>query len=275
MERLAFVTTALVVGGTVLWIWNRKRQRLRRDEQQIQEDADTPKQLSPPVPKQLSPPVRGFLVAAIQTDGFGGFIPEDTDADGPPSTDDEEESPDTATWASFRGVRYSTEGSFRQRSNDKVERAQGLKASTSSLPSHLCTPAQHNRKVEERHLESAAPPLGSRTVQMTHRRLKEKDSFETIHEARSVVAPIPPWKPKRADSSAEKPIEQASAPDSAAAAPAASSLLAGSMRASKPPVEAPPPTTTPAAVAGGKRAAKKSSGKSMAGFDALSARTKK
>ena len=144
-------------------------------------------------PKELSPTVNSsYLVASVKPeDGFAGYIPEDTDADGPPSTDEDSEALEDSeisppvltrssrTWCSFRGKKEGREGSFRKRSDEKVERAQIIKASSSSLTSFLCTPAQHNRSVESLHERKLAlepqtpPPAGSRTVMSMPRRLKD------------------------------------------------------------------------------------------------------
>ena len=145
-------------------------------------------------PKELSPTVNSsYLVASVKPeDGFAGYIPEDTDADGPPSTDEEESEPSedseisppvltrsSQTWTSFRGKKAGREGSFRKRSDEKVDRAQMIKASSSSLTSFLCTPAQHNRSVESLHERKLAlepqtpPPAGSRTMTSMHRRFKD------------------------------------------------------------------------------------------------------
>ena len=144
-------------------------------------------------PKELSPTVNSsYLVASVKPeDGFAGYIPEDTDADGPPSTDEDSEALEDSeisppvltrssrTWCSFRGKKEGREGSFRKRSDEKVERAQIIKASSSSLTSFLCTPAQHNRSVESLHERKLAlepqtpPPAGSRTVTSMPRRLKD------------------------------------------------------------------------------------------------------
>lgn len=83
------------------------------------------------------------------------------------------------TWTSFCGKKAGREGSFRKRSDEKVDRAQMIKASSSSLTSFLCTPAQHNRSVESLHERKLAlepqtpPPAGSRTMTSMHRRFKD------------------------------------------------------------------------------------------------------
>lgn len=207
-QQVAAIAAVAVVGVSLLW-WLRRRGRSSAATPQmhgismdvltrkLQMVADTQDAVEPP--SHLEAPVPGFICASVQpAEGFGGFIPEDTDADGPPSTDEEEDDEEdkVESWASFRGKRYAREGSFRQRSEEKVERAQGLKAKSDSLTSILCTPAQHNRKVDENKMDNSAAPLGSRTVVGTHRRLKERPEWaEGGRDARAAaLMPIPAFK---------------------------------------------------------------------------------
>jgi hypothetical protein len=183
----AAATAAVGVGVALYCAWQARARKLAAKE------GGPPAEACPEVvpPKELSPSVNsGYLVASVKPeDGFAGYIPEDTDADGPPSTDEEESEPsvdseisprvDSQTWTSFRGKKEEREGSFRKRSDEKVHRAQMIKASSSSLTSFLCTPAQHNRSVESLHERKLAlepqtpPPAGSRTMTSTHRRFKD------------------------------------------------------------------------------------------------------
>lgn len=186
----AAATAAVGVGGALYCAWQARARKLAAKE------GGPPAEASPEVvpPKELSPSViSGYLVASVKPeDGFAGYIPEDTDADGPPSTDEEESEPSedseisppvltwsSQTWTSFRGKKAGREGSFRKRSDEKVDRAQMIKASSSSLTSFLCTPAQHNRSVESLHDRKLAlepqtpPPAGSRTMTSMHRRFKD------------------------------------------------------------------------------------------------------
>lgn len=120
----------------------------------------------------LAKPVEGFLVAATAAPaGFGGLIPEDAHADGPASTDSEDDdvAQDKTSWSIARRgpnaeVKEVRDSSFRRRSADKVERASGLKAKSSSLASHLVTPAMHNRSVVDYHKAQGTPLIGSRTI---------------------------------------------------------------------------------------------------------------
>ena len=186
----AAATAAVGVGVALYCAWQARARKLAAKE------GGPPAEACPEVepPKELSPSVNsGYLVASVKPeDGFAGYIPEDTDADGPPSTDEEESEPSvdseisppvltrsSQTWTSFRGKKEEREGSFRKRSDEKVHRAQMIKASSSSLTSFLCTPAQHNRSVESLHERKLAlepqtpPPAGSRTMASTHRRFKD------------------------------------------------------------------------------------------------------
>ena len=194
MERrfvsAAAATAAVGVGVALYCAWQARARKLAAKE------GGPPAEASPEVvpPKELSPSViSGYLVASVKPeDGFAGYIPEDTDADGPPSTDEEESEPSedseisppvltrsSQTWTSFRGKKAGREGSFRKRSDEKVDRAQMIKASSLSLTSFLCTPAQHNRSVESLHERKLAlepqtpPPAGSRTMTSMHRRFKD------------------------------------------------------------------------------------------------------
>ena len=183
-------TAAVGVGVALYCAWQARARKLAAKE------GGPPAEASPEVvpPKELSPSViSGYLVASVKPeDGFAGYIPEDTDADGPPSTDEEESEPSedseisppvltrsSQTWTSFRGKKAGREGSFRKRSDEKVDRAQMIKASSLSLTSFLCTPAQHNRSVESLHERKLAlepqtpPPAGSRTMTSMHRRFKD------------------------------------------------------------------------------------------------------
>jgi hypothetical protein len=193
MERrfvsAAAATAAVGVGVALYCAWQARARKLAAKEGEPPTEA-----CSEVVPKELSPSViSGYLVASVKPeDGFAGYIPEDTDADGPPSTDEEESEPSedseisppvltrsSQTWTSFRGKKAGREGSFRKRSDEKVDRAQMIKASSSSLTSFLCTPAQHNRSVESLHERKLAlepqtpPPAGSRTMTSMHRRFKD------------------------------------------------------------------------------------------------------
>jgi hypothetical protein len=186
----AAATAAVGVGVALYCAWQARARKLAAKE------GGPPAEACPEVvpPKELSPSVNsGYLVASVKPeDGFAGYIPEDTDADGPPSTDEEESEPSvdseisppvltrsSQTWTSFRGKKEEREGSFRKRSDEKVHRAQMIKASSSSLTSFICTPAQHNRSVESLHERKLAlepqtpPPAGSRTMASTHRRFKD------------------------------------------------------------------------------------------------------
>lgn len=212
------VAAAVVVGGCTItyWLWKCSEPEPGKVAA-LQCEVDNGDAVQPP--RELSPPVAGFLVAAVKPeDGFAGFIPEDTEADGPPSTDEEEDDDESLkapaesfgrrkpredsfndSWAAFGGKKEAREGSFRKRSAEKEDRAQTIKAKcappgstigrerlprptppglttpapsvlsarlrhpprcaharalpsavrrSSSLASHLCTPQQHNRKVE-------------------------------------------------------------------------------------------------------------------------------
>ena len=159
-------------------------------------------------PTVLSQPAEGYLVATtVPGEGFGGFIPEDAQRDGPSSTDSSEEDDESdKSWVSFRGRREAREGSFRQRTDEKIERAKGLKVQSSSLLSHLCTPSQHNRNVDrllERKLmldPETLPPPGSRTVATSYRRLNAADGKEQrcwdefTRTKRSQLPPIPEFR---------------------------------------------------------------------------------
>jgi len=122
-------------------------------------------------------PVAGFLVAAEPPKpGFGGYIPEDapTGADGPESTDSEDDNGDTVSQSFVigrGGSKNLREASFRQRSEEKVERAATIKIKSRELTSHLITPAMHNRSVADAIARGEQQPMGSRTIATTPRKI--------------------------------------------------------------------------------------------------------
>ena len=150
------VATCVVVGCSVWW-WRKrasartrgwlschKQQTSNGDCNQGGQDAGKPdEQLENAPPKALSPAINGFLVASVTPeDGFGGFIPEDTDKDGPESSDDEDPvgvKSREMSFTSFRGKREVREASFRQRTADKVDRAKSLKAKYAPVSVTLTT----------------------------------------------------------------------------------------------------------------------------------------
>lgn len=131
-------------------------------------------------------PLDGYLVAAVPLEGTSPVAPPapveqpaSADAaadpaaelDGPPSTDSEEDDIVDGQALSFaNGRRAVRESSFRKRSDDKIARA---KIISSSLASHLVTPAIHARRLATAPEEAPepAPPSGSRTVGTTARTL--------------------------------------------------------------------------------------------------------
>jgi len=313
------VAAAVVVGGCTItyWLWKCSEPEPGKVAA-LQCEVDNGDAVQPP--RELSPPVAGFLVAAVKPeDGFAGFIPEDTEADGPPSTDEEEDDDESQkapaesfgrrkpredsfndSWAAFGGKKEAREGSFRKRSAEKEDRAQTIKAKSSSLASHLCTPQQHNRKVEnllEKQLRwdpQTPPPPGSRTVATSHRSLKERPEWASERGAasgkRSVVQPIPEFGHRAAATNARlEPIVQSSPEEeeqSEVLIPAsremeasreAAALLAQGTRATKGSKgsrakadgdnTAQAPSATPPSSAGKKH---KKTGKSLGGFDSIS-----
>jgi len=280
-----------VVACTVAWWRRRRRRSIEVAPPSLDLDSvckklkalDDPDATEPP--QQLSPPVDGFLVAAVQPEeGFGGFIPEDTDAEGPPSTDDDDEE-DAAdklnrSFVSFRGKREEREGSFRQRSTDKVERAQTIKAKSASLYSHLCTPAQHNRRVDLQIARSptAQPPPGSRTVVTSHRHIDVNSEGSTPKKRPDLEIPgFGKARPSTSSEGTRLATIEASPAVVAVARTYEPSVLAAESRASmasnskgsQSKGQALPETTLPTSTAESPfRNTKK--GKSLAGFDSLS-----
>jgi hypothetical protein len=125
---------------------------------------------------RISDPNSTFVWQTVKPpEGFGGLIPEDTEADGPLSTDSEDEEPveqDKTSWSTVGSKAETRDASFRQRTKEKVDRAASLKARSDMLASHLVTPAQHNRSVLDHHKLQGTPLIGSRTVATTPRVLK-------------------------------------------------------------------------------------------------------
>ena len=109
---------------------------------------------------------------AASVDGDGSDIQEG----GPPSTDDEDEASDGISFSFSGGSMARRDGSFRKRTEEKIGRA---KAISSSLTSHLVTPAMHARRLEE--VPAPALPMGARTSTM---------------EPRRMVAELPPRRPR-------------------------------------------------------------------------------
>jgi len=137
------------------------------------------------VKPSLEKPVTGFLVAAVSPKpGFGGYIPEDapTGADGPESTDSEDDGGGDTVSQSFvigrGGAKNVREASFRQRSEDKVQRAATIKIKSRELTSHLITPAMHNRSVADSIARGEQLPMGSRTIATTPRKIDHTQATE-------------------------------------------------------------------------------------------------
>lgn len=200
-SRQVFVVSSSMAVTIGYLLWRRRRRLLASPVLAPEQAAPLPTELpTPDPPLDLSHPASGYLVASVVPEaGFGGFIPEDGCADGPPSSSDDELDSEQLgqSCVSFRGKKEAREGSFRHRSDDKVERAKGLKISSKELASHLCTPAQHNRKVDlslerMRKLNPETPePPGSRTVGPSSRRITPPSPSSS----KSVVPEIPAWNP--------------------------------------------------------------------------------
>ena len=149
----------------------------------VEVDAAFESEVAKEPPKALD----GYLVASVPSregsfrkpaDGRPAAAPVaptdvDMELDGPPSTDDEEEGdvvPELSHLSFANGKKTVREGSFRKRSDEKIARA---KAISSSLTSHLVTPAFNARRIAVPE-EKPAAPVGSQTATIAPRTLDGK-----------------------------------------------------------------------------------------------------
>lgn len=135
-------------------------------------------------------PLPGYLVAdSAAPPGFGGEWPDKYSTDG--SDSDEDIVADLSSCSfSHTGGKHVRDSSFRKRDAAKLERAKHMRAQSSVLTSHLVTPAQHNRSVQQYADEGIPCPgtVGSRPRRLSDTAEKQGASTSKLN---LVIPPHP------------------------------------------------------------------------------------